>query len=275
MNKSYLKWAGGKSRILEDVLATFPPNITSYAEPFLGSATVALNVTAEHKLLNDFNQDLINTHRIISSFPKQILLTLVRLFALGRKPYYEIRSKFNSSNLTLIDSAASFIYLNRHGFNGMCRYNKAGTFNIPVGKGKTIYLPENEINSFVENLGKHELCNLDFEEFCSVIPNNSVVYCDPPYVPASATLSNINYTGEAFTWEDQIRLRDTVLRLQERGCHVVISNHDLPITRALYINADEIRSVDAFRSISSKNNRKKVSELLAIYKPKHLEPLCN
>ena len=268
MNKSYLKWAGSKSRILQEVLDTFPANIGCYAEPFLGSGTVALNVTAESKLLNDLNGDVILCHETVHKYPEQLLNQLKRLYQLGRESYYHIRTAFNTADLTAIQKSAAFIYMNKHGYNGLCRYSKNG-FNIPVGKSKTIHFPDTEINAFKGNLGSNiEFLSTDFEEFCSMIPNKATVYMDPPYVPKSASNSNINYTGESFTWIAHTRLRDCILRLQARGCHVVVSNHDMPVTRQLYKDADEIRSVKAFRSVSSKNNRGDVDELLAIYLPK-------
>ena len=269
MNKSYLKYAGGKSRILEEVLATFPDNIKVFAEPFVGSCTVALNVEAKEKMLNDYNVDLIETHRIAYHYSTELIDHLEKLYPHGRDIYYTVRDGFNEGKLTTRQKAAAFIYMNKHGFNGMSRYNKKGKFNVPVGKGNSIHFPKEELLNFRTNLNSDVVfLHGDFEHFCNMVPDNSVVYCDPPYVPKSATLSDINYTGEAFTWADQCRLRACILCLQSRGCHVVVSNHDLPITRDLYKDADEIRSVQAFRSISSKDNRGQVAELLAVYLPK-------
>jgi DNA adenine methylase len=264
MNKSYLKWAGGKSRILQSVLDTLPEGIECFAEPFVGSATVALNVTANYKMLNDLNTDLITTHKKVYDDYEAHVNKLDILYKNGREDYYLIRDKFNKKEYEG-ETPSQFIYLNKHGYNGMCRYNKSGGFNIPVGKSNTIHYPRVEMKDFNNNIGSADFFNEDFVIFmdrCS----NTVIYCDPPYVPKSVTGSDINYTGEGFGWDLQVKLLSEVLKAQKRGCHVVVSNHDLPCTRELYKDADEIRVVEAFRSISSSANRGKVSELLAIYK---------
>lgn len=279
--KSYLKYAGSKSRILDQILPHLPQQIETWVEPFVGSCTVALNVEAKGKLLNDLNQDLIDTHEYVRMDSNGILECLVRLYERGREEYYTIREEFNTMEVRNfqdgLEKAARFIYLNKHGFNGLIRYNKKGIFNVPVGKGKSIHFPEEELKTFHEtfdemkgNVGftsydftdvfEH---NLDLRE-----PEGMVFYCDPPYVPMSATMSDINYTGEGFPYEKQQELVECAMAAREVGAMVLISNHDNEVTRDLYKDADEIVEIQAFRSISRKGGeRGMVKELLAIYRP--------
>ena len=265
MNKSYLKWAGGKGRILDDVLATFPTYIDTFYEPFVGSGTVALNVQAKEKLLSDFNPDLINCHKQVRDVPDKVLVELDQLYKQGRDDYYLLRDEFNRTSQG-VRKAALFIYLNKHGFNGMCRYNAKGNFNIPVGKSKTINFPKKEILEFSKWLGSAKFAAIDFATSMDLAGKDDVVYCDPPYVPASVTLSDINYTGNGFPLKEQQRLVEAAESAKTRGAKVIISNHDTDVTRDLYKGADKILKVEAWRSISSKNDtRGKVGELLAIY----------
>ena len=265
MNKSYLKWAGGKSRILEDVLAIFPTG-ERFLEPFAGSCTVTLNANYPVKISNDINRDLMHCHHDCYDHPEELLEILSELYELGRESYYDLRDEFNENLTHSVRRSAIFIYMNKHGFNGMCRYNSSGVFNIPVGKSKTIHFPKEEILNFKKDIGNTKFLNTSFEEVLDEARSGDVVYCDPPYVPASVTKSDINYTGGGFPYELQVLLKDKAIEAVARGATVIISNHDLEVTRGLYEEADEIISIEAFRSISS-GKRGNVSELIAIYKP--------
>lgn len=269
-NKAYLKYAGGKSRILDSVLKTIygdSEKIGTFIEPFTGSATVALNVDADIKILNDYNSDVICCHRMCYDRPGEVLSILESLYEIGRDGYYDLRDEFNNSYpIPTERRAALFIYFNKHGFNGMVRYNSHGKFNIPVGKSNTIHFPHDEIKDFRKNLGNAEFTCLDFSKSFEMAERGSVIYCDPPYVPASVTLSDIKYTADGFSREDQERLVYEAEKASNKGCKVIISNHDTPVTRDLYKNASEIIEVSAFRSISRNGgDRGPVKELIAIY----------
>lgn len=265
MSKSYLKWAGGKSRMLSDVTLALPSIIDRFIEPFVGAGTVGLNIECNSMLIADSNADLINCHMQVRDNPMELIFELDKLYTLGRGSYYELRATFNAHVLPDLKQAALFIYLNKHGFNGMCRYNKSGEFNVPVGKG-SIHYPFDEILNCSDGFAIAKFATLDFEGTMSIVEGSDTVYCDPPYTPVSATLSDINYTGEPFTHSNHIRLAELALQSE---AYVVISNHDTPLTRELYRHADEIRFVQVQRSISSKaSTRGKVGELLAIYKAK-------
>ena len=266
MRKSYLKWSGGKSRILDDVLGALPAKMGRFFDPFGGSGVVALNVKAEQIIMGDMNSDLIECHGAVAMYPNQVLEFLEPMFEAGRESYYDKRTEFRKGGQTPAYRAALFIYLNRHGFNGMCRYNLKGEFNVPVGKG-SIYLPEQEIFDFGVHMAGADVGCADFSKIMAHAGKGDTVYCDPPYIPTKATLNDINYTGEVFDYSHQVRLKEAALEARDRGATVLISNHDIPVTRELYKDATRAIALDAHRSISSNAaTRGKVGELIAIYK---------
>ena len=287
MNKSYLKWQGSKYRCLPHILdAIGDCSDKIFVEPFVGSATVALNVQAKHKILNDLNWKLISCHKDAYNIPEFVIESTTTAFNLNDEVnYYHIRRMYNDAyadaGLIHFTDAGDFIYLNRHCFNGLYRENKKGEFNVPYGRYKSPYLPEAEIRSFKDNIGPSvEWASSDFNLFLnSFIPTASAVifsggglladimfYIDPPYIPASATLSNVKYTYQGFSFEQQKELASLAGRLASHGAKVVVSNHDLEITRELYKSADEIRSIDVRRSGSCKtSSRGNVKELIAIW----------
>lgn len=273
MNKPYLRWVGSKSRIIGDVIDAIGKKVNGrLIEPFAGTCVVSLNVDAEEYILNDMNDRLINTHEMCIENPEEVIEELGNLLAFGRDAYYENRTVYNSSIFKKLHptiQAALFIYLNRTGFQGLYRCNKSGGFNVPVGKGN-IKSSYDEIYEFCE-FKNATFTSTDFEEVINQATEHDVVYVDPPYYAASATMSEVKYTDKGFTHDDQVRLRDACVRATERGAKVVISNVDIEVTRDLYSGADEVRSIEVTRSVSSsKSSRGKVNELICIYLPKDL-----
>lgn len=291
MKKSYLKYTGSKQRVLEQLLPILG-NPTTLIEPFFGSGTVSLNMPNVREYIgNDLNRQVINTHEQVVDNPEQVIDHLASL----RKAdwdYYDLRDSFNRQcNWKFWDAglAAMFIYLNRHCYNGLMRYNRNGAFNVPEGctsSGKLPELPFKEIREFADkfsgfsfigkgdrpdmaqiNIPKLSLFNEDFATFMQRFESpiqNSVIYCDPPYIPVAA--SDFNYTSEGFTATEQKVLADLAKELSEKGNKVIISNHDTPLARELYKDADQILNISAYRSVSGKTrSRGNVQELVAIY----------
>lgn len=268
-NKSPLKWAGSKQKALDNIL----PVINSFefdvfVEPFIGAANVSLNVEAESYLWNDSNKDLTNTYKSIF-YDLDLYITLCkRAFnEYGHEGYYELRDKFNSSEYTT-ERAAIFQYLNKNGFNGLCRYNSKGGFNVPKGTvtKKPKEVPVEAVN-FLK--GRHWLNTDIFNDDCdnfiqcvNMMPKGRVlIYCDPPYVPLT---SDFKYTKDSFTLEDHKKLKDLALQSKHT---TLISNHWTEFTEELYSDADEVHLFDVQRTISCKgSNRKKVKECLVVYK---------
>lgn len=277
--KSPIKWAGGKGKLIEVIKSVLPPpsECQRLIEPFVGGANVFLNTEYKEYVLGDINWDLINLYRQIKSDSATVLDTIKRLWDLNNSEgYYEVRRKFNESNYRSTHTqstrdAAVFIYLNRHAFNGLCRYNDSGEFNVPYGKYTNPYFPVEEISDMAYKLNTDNVnfVHDDFENTMRLATPGSAVICDPPYVPISATSSFTSYSKGGFDMPDQLRLAGLAEELSAKGVHIIIHNHDLPVTRELYRNADKIVEVNVQRNISCKgDNREKVKELIAVYKPK-------
>jgi len=266
--KSCLKWAGGKSKLLPTILPLLKGN--RLIEPFMGSGVVFLNSEQTDVLVNDFNSDLINVFQQIQKHPTRLINELKPLFLVGNteEDYIKYRAEFNSLTNQTLRKAALFIYLNRHCFNGLCRYNASNNFNVPYGRYDKPYLPEQEIKIITDKL-KNINIQYSVGDFTNVmlsaIPGD-VIYCDPPYVPLSDTASFTAYAATGFTIDQQNQLASLAETLQKKGIKVIISNHDTDFTREIYKNASDIKTIDVHRSISANgSNRKKVQELIAIY----------
>lgn len=271
MKKPFLKWAGNKFRVLPELLPLIGTP-RRYIEPFSGSTAVALNVNAEEYVLNDINKDLINLYRYLTNPNDDSFLKycdeLFRPENNDKEEYLAFRELFNNSTDTF-ERSRLFVYLNRHCFNGLTRYNSKGGFNVPFGKMKNPKCPVNEMMAFrMYYLQKnHRFVSTSFEDSALYenVGSGDVVYFDPPYVPASETASFTDYAKEGFTYDQQVQLAELAESLSNRGAKVIISNHDVPTTRELYKNA-EIHSLEVTRSISAKgSSRKKAKELIAVY----------
>jgi DNA adenine methylase len=269
MNKSFLKWAGNKYRVLSHLLPEiqFPEQ---FIEPFAGSLSVALNVTAQSYVLNDYNEDLIHLHQLVVS--EQNFIDECELFFRNQnteEQYYNRRTQFNESQDSK-ERAMLFVYLNRHCFNGLTRYNRSNQFNVPYGKYKSPYFPRKEMENF-RNTFKNENVSFysgDFanSELYSNVTNNTVVYFDPPYLPLTDTANFSDYASAGFSYENHETLRDLALELQSKGVKVIMSNHDTPLVRELYASASDIRSIDVGRFISAKGtSRNPVKEVIAVW----------
>lgn len=242
-----------------------------YIEPFFGAGSVALNADYDKYQLNDINTDLVNLYRIVQTEPERFLLALTPLFTPETNNadfYYQKRKEFNLER-DLFSRAILFVYLNRHGYNGLCRYNSSGGFNVPFGRYVKPKLPVKEIQQFAKRFENAEFTNHDYRKVISEAPRHAVVYCDPPYIPISKTASFTQYASAGFSLEDQKELALTAQKyVQEKQLTVVISNHDTSLSREFYQGA-KIKSFQAKRFISQNAlTRKPVKELIAIFAPK-------
>lgn len=270
MRKPFLKWAGNKFRVLPDLLPHIG-NPKKYIEPFGGSMAVALNVSAGEYVLNDINSDLINLYGHVTDVNDDTFFKHCQeLFYKGnnREAYDEIRDLFNRSTDSL-ERSCMFVYLNRHCFNGLTRYNSIGGFNVPFGKMKNPKCPVNEMMQFKMYFlqKKHRFMSTSFEDpaLYQNIKSGDVIYFDPPYVPASDTAYFTDYAKEGFSYDQQVQLAELAESLDNRGAKVIISNHDTEVSRQLYKNA-EINSIEVARYIAANGtSRKKVNELIAVY----------
>ncbi len=265
-HRSFLKWAGGKFNLVEPIRAHLPDG-KRLVEPFVGAGSVFLNTDFEHYWLNDINPDLIDLYRWLQQDP-ELYIEAARLLFVSKnnekQRYLDFRAEFNECQAGLRRSTL-FLYLNRFGYNGLCRYNKKGGFNVPFGRYKRPYFPENELRIFAAKANRATLTCLPFEDVFAKVTGSDVVYCDPPYAPLSATASFTSYAGNGFSSADQLRLAECAWQCSNKEIPVLISNHDLASTRQWYHQA-QLSQLDVRRTISRNGKgRAKVSELLALY----------
>jgi DNA adenine methylase len=268
--RAFLKWAGGKYNLAEAIRQHLPAG-DLLVEPFVGAGSVFLNTDYPQYLLNDINADLIDLYRLLQRQPDMLISAAKQFFVPqnnDKERYIALRQQFNQSQ-DPVERSLLFLYLNRYCFNGLCRYNQSGVFNVPFGKYKKPYFPEAEMWRFAEKSQRAEFTCLSYPELFARLPQkNCVVYCDPPYVPLSKTASFTSYAKNSFTFDDQAELANLAELAQQQGHTVVISNHDTPLTRKIYAAA-ELDSIQVGRSISQKgSSRGKVAELFAIYRQK-------
>lgn len=271
MNKSPLKWAGNKFRVLPRLLPLIGyPN--RFCEPFVGSLSVALNVSANEYILNDINKDLVNLYQnILNPNDDSFIKYCEELFVFEnnvKEEYVRLRQLFNDSSDAL-ERSRLFVYLNRHCFNGLSRYNSKGQFNVPFGKYAEPKCPSDEMMNlrmyFLNKKYNFSSVSFEDESLYQNLEKGDVVYFDPPYIPISDTASFTDYATEGFNHQQQIKLAEIAKSLANKNVKVIISNHDVPIARELYQDA-EIYSIQVTRTISAKgSSRKKASELIALF----------
>jgi DNA adenine methylase len=263
-----LKWPGGKFRLLDKILRLLPKR-EALVEPFVGSGVVFLNTDYDFYRLSDCNPDLIDLYTQLQTQGQAFIDHAKRLFTPRHnqeKRYYALREEFNAMPAGA-DRAALFLYLNRHGFNGLCRYNQSGGYNVPYGQYKEPYFPEDEMRLFAAKSQRAVFQCADFTESLSNVPNKSVIYADPPYVPLTATASFTQYARGGFDHAQQEALASLAQKLSREGVAVLLSNHDTPFTRQVYAGA-QLTSFKVMRNISATTKgRKHVKELLALYLP--------
>ena len=272
-NRAFLKWAGGKYPLLDDIKRHLPQG-ECLIEPFVGAGSVFLNTDFSRYILADINSDLISLYNIVKTRTDEYVQASRELFmpeTNQAEVYYRFREEFNASE-DPFRRAVLFLYLNRFGYNGLCRYNLRGEFNVPFGRYKKPYFPEAELYHFAEKAQNAEFHCLSYEESMDRADSNSVVYCDPPYAPLSATANFTAYHTNSFSPKEQAHLAEMAEKLVSKQIPVLISNHDTPDTREWYRAAKHFH-VKVRRSISSNGGtRKKVNELLALYKPGVVTP---
>ena len=275
--KPFVKWAGGKTQILTQLLATFPRKVHSYFEPFVGGGAVFYAMDAqkryERAVLNDCNKELMDAYRVIRDFPDDLmtfLRELERNYAEAPLTMYETYRNPDEQLARLwagpVQRSGRFIFLNKAGFNGLYRVNQAGQFNVPWGKkAKVRSFDERNIRACSEALnGTVAFREGDFVAAVDGAKEGDLVYFDPPYVPRTLTSSFTTYSPGGFKLHDQQRLAVLFQQLYERGVAVVLSNSDTEIVRDLYADFEMVE-VQAKRAINSKGDQRgPVGELLVV-----------
>jgi len=291
--KPFVKWAGGKSQLLDEIRNRYPEElgkkITRYCEPFVGGGAVFFDIVSSHSfeeiLINDINPDLINTYFQIRDNVDSVASTLSDFRAdyndleqaKREEYYYEKRKRFNdlrrdSDKSTNIERASLFIFLNKTCFNGLYRVNGKGDFNVPVGRHKKLSIyDKTNICNVSKSLQNVTITCGDYKKCEDFIRKDTFVYIDPPYRPLSNTASFTSYALDGFTDKDQIELGDFINRIDAKGATVAVSNSD-PKNSDVDDNFFDdlykkyyIDRVDAKRMINSKgNDRGIIKEIIVI-----------
>lgn len=267
--KPFLKWAGGKMRLVRRIQEQLPEG-TRLIEPFAGSAAVWLNTNYPAALIADINPDLIACYRALQQQGPDFIAACRAYFVPANNAaarYYALRDRFNATRDPW-ERAVLFVYLNRHGYNGLCRYNAQGGFNVPFGRYARPYFPEAEMLAFWRKAQDATFSCAGFRTVMAEARPGDVIYCDPPYVPLSDTANFTDYAAGGFGPGDQADLAQFARNLASKGIPVLISNHATPFTETAYQAASHIERFKVQRFISCDgDNRQVADELLALFAP--------
>ncbi len=260
-----LRWAGGKTQLLPELLNLAPKEFNVYHEPFVGGGALFFALNPKQARLSDLNSKLINVYRCVQNNVQEVIDHL-RTFQKTSECFYEQRRLMNENTLSSPQDAlgaARFIFLNKLCFNGLYRENASGGFNVPyAGNRNVTFLDEANLLECSIVLQKVELYTQGFECVADRVVPGDFVYFDPPYVPVNAT-SFVDYTADGFGANEQLQLRDLARALKKDGVNVMLSNSDAPLVRELYADGFELHEVQARRSINRNGkNRGKVGELI-------------
>ncbi|MDB2512926.1 Dam family site-specific DNA-(adenine-N6)-methyltransferase [Alphaproteobacteria bacterium] len=220
--RPFLKWAGGKSWLVDTHKSLFPSSYEIYFEPFLGGASVFFALQPDRSVIGDANPKLVNAYRVVKDFPKEIERKLQEYQALhSQEFYYQERAKEHSCEINL---AAQFIYLNRTCFNGLYRENLKGQFNVPIGTKTSVQLRHDDFDGASKALKNNvEIAHSDFETLINRASLGDFVYVDPPYLNEGTQSGFVKYTSQMFDWDDQERLTKTLIRAKDRGVKLLVS----------------------------------------------------
>ncbi len=269
MTTPILKWAGGKGKLLSQIMPLLPDDVGShrYIEPFLGGGALFLALEHPNALLGDINSNLISVYTATKGAVRELSTRLKELAAAheGKETYYVIRERYNDSgSMSLCERAALFIYLNKTCFNGLHRVNQKGEFNVPVGsyKNPRICDPEGLEKASSALASAQLFCGSYDDLLYDVAQPHDFVYLDPPYQPVSETSNFTSYTQEGFDADAQFEVRGVFNELHHRGCYIMLSNSDTPEIRDLYHDY-HIHEISAARSINATGKgRGNVGELV-------------
>lgn len=270
--KPFVKWAGGKKQLLPEIKKNLPAKINNYYEPFVGGGAVFLDLQLNKVIINDYNEELINSYKVIKNNVNELIDLLKKHKKNNcREYYYKIRAwdrngEINTKSAT--ERAARFIYLNKTGFNGLFRVNSQGQINVPYGSYKNPSIFSEEVLIAVSNYLNSvdiKILNGDYSISLEKAKRGDFVYLDPPYAAISDDKKSfVGYTLNGFNDNEQLRLKNKFDELTNRGVNAMLSNSKVPLILELYKSKlYNIKTVKANRSINSnKDDRGPVDEVL-------------
>ena len=265
--KPILKWAGGKTQMLGDLLPKVPKSYGRYIEPFFGGGAMFFALQPENAIIADSNPELINMYRQVAENVDEVISCLKK-YENTSEMFYAVREQ-DWMCLPKAEAAARTIFLNRTCFNGLYRVNKQGKFNVPYGKYVNPKICDEEgLKAASKALKKADILCGDYllvlEHYAEA---GDFVFLDPPYLPISEYADFKRYTKEQFYEEDHVELAKMIMRLQERGCHVVLTNSNHPLVHELYAPFT-IDVIQTKRHISCNGSTRKGEDVIVTIPPK-------
>jgi DNA adenine methylase len=253
--RPFLKWAGGKTRLLSRLLPYVPESFNNYFEPFLGGGAMFFAVRERATgscHLADLNSELVNAWRVVRENPAGLLAALARYRTDDSEDfYYSVRSE---APIEPVRRAAWFLYLNQTSWNGLWRVNRSGEFNVPWGARRFRGLTQHQVQSLHSVLRRATVEEADFRDVLTKADQGDFVYLDPPYLPVSDTSKFYFYTERRFRAPDLRELAEECAALSRRNVRWVLSNRDTPLVRELFAEST-IVPLTARRSVAAQNKR--------------------
>ncbi len=257
--RSFLKWAGGKTRYADQLVALAPPFAGRYFEPFMGSAAVFFELGPEKASLSDANPELVACFRQVAAEPEKVMALLDEM-PNNREFFNEVRAQ-EVDVLSDNERAARVIYLNKTGFRGLWRVNKKGKFNVPYGEYDRPYYNRKTLLSASKALQGVDISLRDFSEALEEAQEGDWVYLDPPYIPVSQYSDFKRYTSGQFGEEDQARLAEAMHKASKRGVYVTMTNSETPLTREIF-EGFNVSSMATRRDINLQAAKRTSSDLV-------------
>ena len=260
-----VKWVGGKRQLMFELLKSMPKSYNRYFEPFIGGGALFFELQPENAYISDMNEELINLYSVVRDNVYELISDLNK-HEVSKEYFLEIRNIDRTDeykNLSNVQRASRFIYLNRTCFNGLYRVNSQGQFNVPFGNYKNPRIVDkNNLLNCSELLKNTEINCADFSEILTKVKKGDFVYFDPPYVPLNETSSFTSYTKDGFDMDMQFKLREVCDELDSMGVMFMLSNSDTKFVNELYSNY-EIKKVFASRAVNANaEGRGKITEVL-------------
>ena len=268
--KPFVKWAGGKRQIIQELKKLIPETFDTYYEPFVGGGALLFDLAPKNAVINDYNDELINVYSVLCNheeYEKMCKLLNKHERMHNEEYYYEIRNKDrdkkNFNRMSKSTRAARTIYLNKACFNGLYRVNRNNEFNVPSNKKSKINTYEGEnlltVHMFL-TINNITILNEDFETSVKNAKKGDFIYFDPPYDSDTSTFND--YTENGFGKKEQVRLSEVFKDLNERGCYVMLSNHNTALINELYQDFN-IHVIEAKRNINANGKKRgKVEEVI-------------
>ncbi len=263
--KPFVKWAGGKRQLIPIINQNLPESFGTYYEPFLGGGALLFHILTDKNgqkcSISDLNSDLVLAYTTIRDRIDSLIASLKNHEKNYQKNsesyYYSIRE---SNPRSEIEKTSRLIFLNRTCFNGLYRVNSKGKFNVPLGKYSNPNIVNEEnlraVSSILQSSRISIKCR-DFEAVLRDAKKGDLIYFDPPYQPTSATANFTSYTNKDFTYDDLTRLAELCLKLDSRGCNVLLSNSDSKEVADIFAkNTWKITRIEANRSINSNSKKR-------------------